>query len=270
VHPINEQPIGIFDSGIGGLTVARALRRRLPGENILYLGDTARVPYGVKSKETIQRYALECSLFLLNRGVKLIVVACNTVSAVALPHLREILRAPMIGVLEPGVAEALQAAGVRRVGVIGTPSTIQSQAYQARLKEVAPALDVRAKACPLLVPLAEEGRLEGPVVQRVLHEYLSPFKRVGIDALILGCTHYPLFKPALREYFGEGTHLVDSAEAAARSVEEALLREGMLRTHGEGAVQCYVTDLPRRFQTLARLFFGESLHRVAHVNIPEN
>jgi len=264
---VNDRPIGVFDSGIGGLTVAQALHKRLPGEDILYLGDTARVPYGVKSTATVNRYALESALFLLNHGVKLVVAACNTVSAVALPRLKDILRAPLIGVLEPGVKAALAASKNKSIGIIGTPSTIESKAYQTSLKELDPEAYVWGKACPLLVPLAEEGRLDDSIVDLVLDEYLHPLLKQQIDSLILGCTHYPLFKPSLRRLLGNDICLVDSADTTAIEVEEVLLREGLLRTHGKGTVQCYVTDLPNKFQRLARLFFESELYRISQVTI---
>ncbi len=266
----NEKPIGIFDSGIGGLTVASALHKLMPGEDILYLGDTARVPYGVKSVATIQRYALESSLFLLNRGVKMIVVACNTVSAVALPRLQELLRTPIVGVLEPGVSEGLNTVRNGRIGVIGTPSTIFSNAYQNKLKEISPELKVFSKDCPLFVPLAEEGKCDGTIVEMIIDEYLADMKAQDIGSLILGCTHYPLFKTALNRYFERKVHLVDSADAVSLTVQDILLRESLIRTHGEGVVHCYVTDVPRRFPVLAELFFGGALKSVQKVNLNDS
>jgi len=265
----NDKPIGVFDSGIGGLTVASALHKRLPAENLIYLGDTARVPYGTKSVTAINRYALESALFLLNRGVKLIVVACNTVSAVALPHLKELLSVPMIGVVEPGVRAAINASHSRKIGVIATPSTIASKAYQSRLQEALPEATIFAKACPLLVPMAEEGRLSGSIVNALLEEYLRSFKKSGVDSLILGCTHYPLFRTAIGEVMGEGVRLVDSAETTAEQVEMTLLREGLLRTHGPGTVKAYVTDLPRQFDRVARRFFGAPLGKVERIILGE-
>jgi len=265
----SDLPIGVFDSGIGGLTVAAALRKRLPGEDIIYLGDTARVPYGTKSVETVKRYAMECSMFLLNRGVKLIVVACNTASAVALEHLQSVLRVPIIGVVEPGVKAALRTPDCNRIGIIGTPATIASRAYQSRLKDLSPSLEVFGKACPLLVPLAEEGRLEGEITELALTDYLKTFKRKRIDSLILGCTHYPLLKSAIAKVIGEDTKLIDSAEVTSEEVEEALLREGLLRTHGQGSIKCCFTDIPRRFNRLGELFFGEDVGRVKKVVLEE-
>ncbi len=266
---INDSPIGVFDSGIGGLTVAAALHKRLPAENLIYLGDTARVPYGTKSAAAVNRYALESALFLLNRGVKLIVVACNTVSAVALPRLKELLSVPMIGVVEPGVRAAIGATKNSRIGVIATPSTIASKAYQTRLKEALPRVEVFSKACPLLVPMAEEGRLDGKIVRELLEEYLKSLKQKKIDTLILGCTHYPLFKRAISEVMGSGVKLVDSAETTAEQVEATLLREGLLRTHGPGVVKAYVTDVPRQFDKVAGRFFGAPLGKVERVTLGE-
>ncbi|MDP8237469.1 MAG: glutamate racemase [Candidatus Hatepunaea meridiana] len=266
----SDHPIGVFDSGIGGLTVAAALRDRLPAEDIIYLGDTARVPYGTKSVETVNRYALESTLFLLNLGVKLIVVACNTASAVALPRLQEVLRAPIIGVVEPGVNAALRATKTKQVGIIGTPSTINSGAYQNRLKKLAPNIEVYGKPCPLLVPLCEEGRLDGQIVKLVLEDYLKQIKRKGVDTLILGCTHYPLLKPAIADVMGADTLLVDSAQTTAEVVEESLLREGLLRTHGPGTIKCYITDKSKQFNKLGKRFFGQSLGQVVKAQLNES
>lgn len=261
----SDHPIGVFDSGIGGLTVAAALRKRLPGEDIIYLGDTARVPYGTKSVETVKRYAMECSLYLLNKGVKLIVIACNTASAVALDHLQAVLRVPIIGVVEPGVKAALRIKGCKNIGIMGTPATIASSAYQKRLKELSPSIEAHSKACPLLVPLIEEGRLDGKITEAVLEDYLKTLKRKHIDSLILGCTHYPLLKPIIAKVIGEDTKLIDSAEVCAEEVEQALLREGLLRTHGHGSIKCCFTDIPKRFNRLGKLFFGEDVGRVKKV-----
>jgi glutamate racemase len=266
---LNDRPIGVFDSGIGGLTVAAALHKRLPTENLIYLGDTARVPYGTKSSTAVNRYALESALFLLNRGVKMIVVACNTVSAVALPRLRELLSVPMIGVVEPGVKAALAVSKSHRIGVIATPSTIASKAYQSRIEAALPHSNVWGRACPLLVPMAEEGRLEGAVVILVLKEYLQSFQRHHIDTLILGCTHYPLFRSAISEVIGENVKLVDSAETVSREVEAVLLRESMLRTHGPGVIHACVTDVPRQFDKVAKRFFGAPLGKVERVTLGE-
>jgi len=263
----NDRPIGVFDSGIGGLTVAAALHRRLPAEQLIYLGDTARVPYGTKSASSVNRYALESALFLMNRDVKLIVVACNTVSAVAMPRLKGLLRIPLIGVVEPGVTAALRNSKARKIGVIGTPSTISSGAYQSRLLASDPSLQVHGRACPLLVSMAEEGRLDGMVVEMVLREYLKPLKRQGVDTLILGCTHYPLFRAPISREMGTEVTLVDSAETTAEQVEAILLRDGLLRTHGPGGIKAFVTDVPRQFDKSATRFFGAPLASVRKVTL---
>lgn len=211
-------PIGVFDSGIGGLTVVAALRRALPWERILYVGDTARVPYGGKSAETVTRYAREISDLLLGDGASMIVVACNTASALAVPKLAGSCPVPMVGVLEPGATAAVKATRSGRVGVIGTRATISSDAYGNTIRRLSPDVQVIAESCPLLVPLIEEGLLEDPVTDAVLRRYLDPMLREGIDTLVLGCTHYPLLKPAIRRICGEGVTLVDSAENCALTV----------------------------------------------------
>ncbi len=264
---LNDRPIGMFDSGLGGLTVASALHKRLPGENIIYLGDTARVPYGAKSPQVIKRYALECALFLLNYEVKVIVAACNTVSAVALLMLKGLLRVPIIGVLEPGVEAGLRATKSNRIGVIGTQSTIVSGAYQNRLKELRPDVKVWGKPCPLFVPLVEEGRISGSIVRQIAKNYLAPLKRHSIDTLILGCTHYPLLEPVIAEVMGEEVVLVDSAETTAMAVEDTLLRESLLRTYGVGEVICFVTDFSQNFKKQAQSFFRQPITKISQVNL---
>lgn len=268
-NQLSDQAIGVFDSGIGGLTVAAAIHQILPGEDLLYLGDTARVPYGVKSGETITRYAQEISLYLINQYVKLIVVACNTVSAVALPYLRNILRIPIIGVLEPGVQVAISSLSSNSIGIIGTPSTIESGAYQNRIKELKKDLEVISQSCPLLVPLAEEGITDGEIAEKVLRSYLNKFDGTSITSLILGCTHYPLFKPIINRLLGDKILLVDSAETVASGVKALLLRESLIKTHGIGRVKCYITDVPRNFSEKAERFFGSNLIEISKKNIFE-
>ena len=203
--------IGVFDSGVGGLTVVKELIRQLPFEDIIYFGDTARVPYGIKSKETIIRFSIENILFLLKQDVKLICVACNTVSSVALPIIRNHFRVPIVGVLTPGVREAVYATQNRRIGVIGTNSTIKSRAYENEIKQLNPLVKVTALTCPLFVPFVEEGWLSGKVVLEVARTYLKPLKSAGVDTVILGCTHYPLLKSVIKEVLGEKVELIDSA-----------------------------------------------------------
>lgn len=251
-----ELPIGIFDSGIGGLTVVRQVHRLLPHEDLIYLGDTARVPYGTKSPSTVIRFACEDTQFLLHQNVKAVVVACNTVSAWALPTLEKEFSLPILGVILPGVQAALRRTRNRRIGVIGTQATIRSQAYSRAALARDDAVRVFARACPLLVPLVEEGWTNHPVAYSVLREYLTPLLRHRIDTLILGCTHYPLLKPALRAVVGEGVALVDSAETCARYVQEKLrpLRLLSTRRRRRGSIQPFVTDETERFNDLAKRF----------------
>ena len=252
----DPRPIGVFDSGVGGLTVAAALGRALPDETILYLGDTARLPYGTKSAETVTRYTERNLDFLVARGVKAVVVACNTASALALPRVHEPV--PVWGVIEPGAARAAEiSAG--RVGVIGTEATVRSGAYPAALHAVCPELEVRSVACPLLVPLVEEGWLDDPVTESVARRYLAPLLASGIDTLVLGCTHYPLLAPLLARIAGPGVALVDSAEAVAERVAEELGRRGALADGARGEKRenhLFVTDDTERFERLARRILG--------------
>lgn len=221
-HSPGIRPIGVFDSGIGGLTVVAELRRSLPQERILYVGDTARVPYGGKSRETVTRYSGEISDLLVAAGAKLIVAACNTASALAVPSLAGSYHVPMLGVLQPGAAAAARATRSGKIGVIGTRATVSSDAYGNAIRALDPTLEVVAAACPLLVPLIEEGLFEDEVTDTVLRRYLDPLLGSGIDTLVLGCTHYPLLKKAIHRICGDGVVLVDSAENCARAVRELL------------------------------------------------
>ncbi|HXJ60118.1 MAG TPA: glutamate racemase [Verrucomicrobiae bacterium] len=255
----SELPIGIFDSGIGGLTVVRQIRRVLPHEDLVYLGDTARVPYGTKSPSTVVRFSCEDTRFLLQQNVKAVVVACNTASAWALPTLQERFEVPIFGVILPGVRAALERTHAGRIGVIGTGATIRSKAYSNGLLARNDAVKVFARACPLLVPLVEEGWLNHRVTREILGEYLGPLRRRRIDTLILGCTHYPLLKPAIRAVLGRGVALVDSAESCARFVRERLEHLQLLlrsRRRRAGVIQPFVTDEPDRFAEFARRFLG--------------
>jgi glutamate racemase len=218
------QPIGVFDSGIGGLTVVAELRRLLPAESIFYIGDTARVPYGGKSQATIERYSQELAGLLLAERAKLIVVACNTASALGVPRLKETLRVPVTGVIEPGAQAAVKATRSGKVGVIGTRATIASRAYERAIAALDPAIKVFTEPCPLLVPLIEEGWLDDPVTDSVIARYLEKLLRTGVDTLVLGCTHYPLLRDAIQRFTGPGITLVDSAHNTALAVQK-LLRE---------------------------------------------
>ena len=220
--------IGIFDSGIGGLTVFREIMRALPGENAVYLGDTARVPYGIKSPETIRRYSEEAASYLLSHGIKALVVACNTSSALALNVLKRRFRIPVIGVIEPGARRAVEASRKKRIGVIGTEATVRSGAYKKAIEKYGDGVKVYQKACPLFVPLAEEGRIRDRIAALAAREYLAEMKREGVDALVLGCTHYPLLKDVIRGAMGNGVRLIDSAEEVARETLHVLRGRGCL------------------------------------------
>jgi glutamate racemase len=247
-------PIGVFDSGVGGLTVVAALRRRLPDEAILYLGDTARLPYGTKSPATVARYTRRNLEFLLSRGVKALVVACNTASALALPDLETVV--PTWGVIEPGAAAAV-AASRGRVGVIATESTIASDAYGRALRRLRPGIEVTSQACPLFVPLVEEGWHEDPLTEAIARRYLEPLVATGIDTLVLGCTHYPLLRGVVARVMGPDVALVDSAESTAGRVADGLASAGLLRDGGGPPEQHFcVTDAAGRFARLAQLILG--------------
>jgi glutamate racemase len=241
--------IGVFDSGVGGLTVVSALRRRLPGESILYLGDTARLPYGSKSPDTVTRYTRRNIEFLTERGVKAVVVACNTASALALPNL-DLRGVPTWGVIEPGARKAA-AVSRGRVGVIATEATVRSDAYPKALRAIRPELEILSQACPLLVPLVEEGWHDDPVTEEVAERYLRPLLAAGVDTLVLGCTHYPLLKPVLQRVAGPDVILVDSAEQVAEMVAAGLAAERLESTH-EASHHFCVTDSGQTFQRLAR------------------
>jgi glutamate racemase len=249
--------IGVFDSGVGGLTVVAALARRLPGESILYLGDTARLPYGTKSAATVTRYTRRNIDFLVARQVKAVVVACNTASALALPELmaEEHGGIPLFGVIEPGAEEAV-AVSTGRIGVIATESTVGSDAYAQAIRRLAPALEVRSVACPLLVPLVEEGWLEDPVTVAVARRYLAPLLADRIDTLVLGCTHYPLLRRVLEEIVGPGVGLIDSAEATAGRVAAALEGAGLLGAPTDDVSHFCLTDANSRFQRIATTVLG--------------
>jgi len=221
------QPIGVFDSGTGGLTVVRALRDLLPHEDIFYIGDTARLPYGGKSRQTIERYSIEISGLLLAEGAKMIVVACNTASSLAVPRLQELLKIPVVGVIAPGARAAVKETRVGNVGVIGTKSTIQSEAYERTIRALNPEIRVTSQACPLLVPLVEEAWLDEEITREVLHRYLDPLIATGIDTLVLGCTHYPLLAGLIEEIAGPGIRLVDSAKNCAVAVRQTLIERGI-------------------------------------------
>jgi len=264
------QAIGIFDSGVGGLTVLREIARALPQEDTIYFGDTARVPYGTKSPDTVIRYAQEIAAFLIKRDIKLLVVACNTASAVALPTLRKLLSIPVVGVIEPGAKRAVEVTRTGVVGVIGTSGTIRSSAYSRAIKRLNPTVSVLARPCPLFVPLAEEGWTENEVTSMTAHLYLDELCDAGVDTLVLGCTHYPLLKKAIASVMGPDVVLVDSAEETARTVATILQEKKMLRPPAEqGNHHYYVTDIPAGFIRVGNRFLGGKLGDVYQVGLDD-
>jgi glutamate racemase len=263
--PNKESAIGVFDSGIGGLTVLHKIMETLPNENTVYLGDTARAPYGTKSVETIRRYSFENAGFLLEKDVKLVIVACNTSTAIALMRLRDGLSIPVVGVIDPGVRGATKSTRNKKIGVIGTEATIESGAYTRALKESDPGIEVYSRACPLFVPLVEEGWTDNEVAEMTVKAYLGSLKQSGIDTLILGCTHYPLLKKPIRNFMGKGVRLVDSAEETAREVESVLKKDALIRKSGKGVHSFFVTDAPDRFIKVGRRFLGEKVESAVRI-----
>lgn len=257
-----QRPIGVFDSGVGGLTVLRALKRRLPGERLVYFGDSAHVPYGSKSREAVTAFSRTISRYLVGEGVKMVVVACNTASAMALQALRRELPVPVVGVIEPGARAAARLARKGRVGVIGTEGTVSSHAYREALRGIDPGVSVEETACPLFVPLVEEGWWKGRITRAVAERYLAPLRRRRLDALILGCTHYPLLKGVLRQIVGKDVVLVDSAEETALEVARILDREGLRRVGRRGMYRFIASDAPERFRVVARRLLGMAVPRV--------
>jgi glutamate racemase len=258
-----RQPIGVFDSGVGGLTVVRALMERLPFESIIYFGDTARVPYGVKSSETITVYASQITEFLLQQGVKLLIIACNTMAAVAHQAVADLSSVPVLDVIDAGTRSTVAVKHTKNVGVIGTPATIASNAYERAIHRYNPDIRIVSRACPLFVPLIEEGWLDHQVTRLTAREYLSPMLTDNIDTLVLGCTHYPLIKELLQEVVGNDIRLVDSAEAMAE-MAATLLREKNLANPERMPpdYKFYVTDVPYRFQAIGERFLGRQLFPV--------
>jgi len=253
------RPIGVFDSGVGGLTVVKELIRQLPSEDIVYFGDTARVPYGIKSKDTVIRFSIENILFLLKQDVKLICVACNTASSLALPQIKKHFKIPIVGVITPGVREAVYATQNKRIGIIGTRGTVKSRAYEAEIKNLDPKISVTSVACPLFVPFVEEGWLSGRVLTEVAKTYLAPLKKAKVDTVILGCTHYPIIKQVIIKVLGGQIKLIDSAKQVAIEVKKILAVEGMLNEKHNGRSKFYVSDNPEWFSSLAKRFLGRDI-----------
>ena len=265
-----ENPIGVFDSGIGGLTVVKRLNQCMPNENIIYFGDTARVPYGNKSNSTVIEYADEDARFLLKKNVKIIVVACNTASSVAINYLQENFDIPIIGMIEPGAKKALEISKSKRIGVIGTYATINNHAYSKKLLEIDKEVKVFEKACPLFVPLAEEGLIKHPATKLIAEEYLNELKQAEIDTLILGCTHYPILAETIGEIMGERVQLVDSGQAASQDVEKYLEGRGLRNiSNSIGQNKFYVSDIQTKFEEIAKLFLGKELDYFAKIELEE-
>lgn len=264
----NQNPIGVFDSGLGGLTVVKALRNVLPNESIIYFGDTARVPYGNKSPELIKEYSLQITNFLLEHDTKIIVVACNTATALALDILQDKLDIPVIGVVKPGVDSALKLTQNNKIGVIGTISTIKSDVYTTELKTSNTSIDVTSLSCPLFVPLAEEGWLNEPATKLIAEKYLEPIKTANVDTLILGCTHYPLLTEVIQEVVSSKIKLVDSAKAIATATANLLADNKLLNDSKiTGDLNLFVSDLPARFETVASRFLGEKISNVEKIQL---
>jgi len=264
----DSAPIGIFDSGVGGLTVFRAIERRLPNESLIYLGDTARIPYGVRSAATIERYSLECATFVQSKGVKAIVIACNTASALAASYLRDKCSVPVLGVIRPGSRRAVEQTRTGHIGVIATEATVASGAYEKAMLAIRSGIEVTSRACPLFVPLAEEGWLNHPVTYQVAEEYLSELRSSRVDTLVLGCTHYPILRPVIERTLGDQVKYVDSGEAVAERLAEMLADDRLACEPGQPRTEeFYVTDSPERFRRVAERFLGRLLESVETVKL---
>ncbi len=263
-----NKAIGVFDSGIGGLTVAKEIFRLLPNENVIYFGDTGRYPYGPRSPEIVRKFSRQNVNFLLEKGVKFIVVACNTASSLALGYIQRIYNIPMLGVIEPGAKGAIEKSASRRIGVIGTYGTISSMAYERALHLLDGKLRIYSRACPLFVALAEEGYIDQPATRLIAEDYLADLRKRKIDTLILGCTHYPLLKQPIAEVMGDSVKLIDSAEETAKAVQLALTKLDMLNSSSvAGKRQFFVSDTPDKFKRIGQLFLGRRIGKVGLVDI---
>ena len=265
---MNNRPIGVFDSGIGGLTVLKEIFRKLPDEGTVYLGDTARVPYGIRSAETVTRYSFENMAFLVSVGIKVLVVACNTVSAVSLEEIKKRLSIPVIGVIEPGSRAAVKASRNKNIGVIGTEATINSGAYARVMRAMDTGIQVFSLPCPLFVPLAEEGLTDDAIAMMVAERYLRTLREKGIDTLVLGCTHYPLLKDVIGRVMGGGISLIDSATETAREIKETLTRNSIEgKPAREPLRKFYVTDAPERFLRVGERFLGQKIAHIEKISV---
>ncbi len=267
---MDARPIGIFDSGLGGLTCVKKVMELLPGEDIIYFGDTGRVPYGTRSAETVVKYVRQNIRFLKTFDIKYIIIACGTASSAALPLIQEEWDIPIAGVLEPTCKAAALATENGKVGVLGTPGTIRSGKYQETLQGISPKLQVLNKACPMFVPLVENGYLDSEATRLIAKEYLLPLKNEGVDTLILGCTHYPLLKPVISEIMGDGVTLIDAGAETAVHAKECLKKSGLLNGQSQGRAKYYVSDGVEGFTSLAGMFLEKEIEGSVHTVAIEN
>ncbi len=264
---MNNSPIGIFDSGIGGLTVTKEIVNKLPNESIIYIGDTARVPYGTRSKEIITKFAKQLTKFLLKRKVKFLVIACNTISSVALDEIKKISPVPVIGVIIPAAKKATTVTKNKKIGVIGTQGTISSNAYEEEIKKIDPSIKIVSNACPLFVPLAEEGLGDHPAAKLLAKDYLEEIVSTGVDTLILGCTHYPLLLETISNIVGPKVNIIDSAIPTAQQLQINLETNNLLSDKKKSTLEFYVTDVPDRVYHVAGRFLGKKLKRLKKVKL---
>ncbi|MCE5194513.1 MAG: glutamate racemase [Nitrospiraceae bacterium] len=263
-----NSPIGVFDSGIGGLTVLKEIFRSLPEESTIYLGDTARVPYGIRSPETVMRYSFENTQFLVSKGIKLLVIACNTVSSISLDAIRDKVSIPVIGVIEPGAYAAFKTTKNKKIGIIGTEATIQSNAYKKAVNAIDSRIEVTGIPCPMFVPLVEEGWTDGAIAEMIAEEYLKFIKQRGIDTLVLGCTHYPLLKNVISKVMGNSVSLIDSAVETAKNTSDVLTNK-TIKAFSGGKVyrEFYVTDSPERFIKVGERFLEQKIEHIEKINL---
>ncbi len=263
-----NKPIGVFDSGIGGLTVLKEILKVLPKESTIYLGDTARVPYGIRSPETVIRYSFENTKFLSSKDIKLLVIACNTASSISLEAIERNIDIPVIGVIKPGAKAAAKATKGRKIGVIGTEATIKSNAYTKAIKALDKKIEVFTRACPLFVPLVEEGWTEGEITRKVAEKYLKTLQDEKIDTIVLGCTHYPLLKKVIAKVMGKSVRLIDSAVETSREVKTILEELSLLRTRkGTPAREFFVTDSPEKFVAVGERFLGQKIELIKKIQV---
>ena len=267
-HTNKQKPIGVFDSGIGGLTVAKRLASTLPNENIIYFGDTARVPYGSKSNSTVIEYSIQNTKFLLQKNIKALVVACNTASSTAIPDLKKMFDIPIIGMIEPGSKMALEKTKSNKIGVIGTRATVGNLAYSTEIKKLNHSAEVFEKPCPLFVPLAEEGWVKHQATFEIAEEYLKELREYKIDTLVLGCTHYPILSDVIQEVVGKNVSLIDSGVASSEVIKAELVKLDLLsNSKTTGSQEYYVSDIPSKFKEVAELFLGREIDHVHKVDL---